>query len=437
MTDRACSVKQLYILLLLLVTFAFNFSHRDGWKDAQGPGDEPAYIESAYTYWRSGVVPDKITWSPGYVLLMSPFVGAFGKETGYKIWRFTLFAGISFLAYVAFSRMFGSAWLGAVLALCAQMFVTPYLAPTLQSLVCLLYLICFCSLTDNTRFLGLTFGILLNGIFVSSTMGFVFFSFGALCLIFFPRLIFSRRFFVQFVASVALFGAMLHNFDYDIRKYPEKAYERGSAGLYHQLSLLIVSSGRSASYLEPGEADPRPGTVDEYHRHLKAVDRYYLDKFGEKEADLRSRRHDERWPEFLLDWPWMMTKDPELMKEYRHQVYATLKDSALHAFQITLPFGEYNINTTSLKRGVFVIPLMLVLMLPPLVRLVLEKPLAPLELTWPSRLQILFFLSCLTSLLPLMLVKPLLIYFPPLIPAYLMGIALLNMLFRLGLQKID
>lgn len=433
----ASAVKNFYILLLLLVVFAVNFAYRDGWENAQGPGDEPAYIESAYNYWHSESFSNtigspgyiQITWSPGYVQLMSPFVGILGKETGYKIWRFTLFAGISFLVYLAFSSMFGSIWFGAALALFSQMFLITYAAPTLQTLVCLIYLICFRLLADKARFLGLLFGILLNGIFISGTVGGVFFAFGVLCLIFYPRLIFSRQFFVQFLAGVALFGAVLHYFGYDITKYSEEAALRGRCGLYHQLSLYIVSSGRSVPYLKPGWDDPIKNNVDEYHRHLQAIDRYYLDKFGEREHELRARRHDERWPLFLLDWPWMMAKNPELMREYRHEIFEALKDSALYSFQIILPFGDYNINTTSPKRGMYLIPLMFILILPYLIRLVRKKPLASHGFTWPSRLQILFCLSCLSTLLPLMLVKPLPIYFPPLIPAYLMGIALLTAFF--------
>ena len=431
-----------YILLLLFATFALNFAYHDGWKDAQAPGDEPAYIENAYNYWHSdhfvNIIGNpgylNITWSPGYVLLMSPFVGIFGQETGYKIWRFTLFAGTSFMVYFAFSRMFGSAWLGASLALFSQMFIMPYAAPSLQLLACFLYLICLRLLIDKTRFLGFTFGALLNGIFISGTVGGVLFSFGVLCMAFYPRLIFSRRFFIQFLAGAALFGVILHHFNYDILKYSEQATQRGRFGLYHQLSLYIVSSGRSAPYLKP--EDDLQNNVDEYHRHLKAIDRYYLDKFGEKEHNLRARRHDEQWPLFLLDWPWMITKDPGLMKEYGQEIFRTLKESLLMSFQIILPFGDYNFNTSSPKRGMYAIPIIFVLMLPHLIGLVRKKPInyRPPPI-WPSRLQLLFLLSCLSSLIPLILVKPLSIYFPPLIPCYLMVIALLASLPISGIRK--
>lgn len=438
----ANAIRHALILLFLLVVFTFNFAHRNGWKDDQAQGDDPVYIETAYNYWHSDAHPGRITWSPGYVQLMSPFVGVLGKETGYKIWRFILFAGVSLLVYIAFSRMFGSIWLGTALALFSQMFLTPYAAPTLQALVCLLYLFCFSLLADKTRFLGLAFGILLNGIFVSGAVGGVLFSFGILCVIFYPRLIFSRRFFAQFLASVALFGSVLYHLSYGTASnlnYAEEAAQRGRAGLYHQLSLYIVSSGRSTPYLKPGDDDAQ-NNADEYHRHLKAIDRYYLDKFGEGESDARAYRHDKRWPLFLLDWPWMMAKDPELMREYRHEVLKTLRDSlfggdkVFGAFEIAFPFGDYGIHTKSFfKRATYnivsVIFLMLILMLPHLIRLARKKPFASHGFTWPSRLQILFCLSCLSTLLPLMLVKPLPIYFPPLIPAYLMGIALLTAFF--------
>lgn len=390
------------------------------------------YIEKAYNYWYSSKHPGPLTWSPGYVQLMSPFVGVFGMETGYKIWRFVLFASISLMVYVTFSRMFCSTWLGASLALFSQMFIMPYAAPSLQLLVCLLYLICLLLLADKTRFLGLAFGILLNGIFISGTLGGVLFSFSVLCMVFYPRLIFSRRFFIQFLASLALLGVMHHHLRYDITTISEVSADRGRAGLYHQLSLYIVSSGRSAPYLKPD--DDLQNNVDKYHRHLNAIDRYYLDKFGETEADLRSRRHGEQWPLFLLDWPWMMTKDPELMKEYRQEIFRTLKESLLVSFQISLPFGDYNFNTSSPKRGMYVVPIIFVLMLPHLIGLVRKKPINP-PLVWPSRLQLLFLLSCLSTLIPLILVKPLPIYFPPLIPCYLMGIALLALLPISGIRK--
>ena len=431
------AVKHFYVLLLLLIVFSFNFAHRDGWKDAQIPGDDPAYIESAYNYWHSGKHPGPITWSPGYAQLMSPFVGIFGQETGYQIWRFVLFASVSFMVYFAFSRMFGSTWLGASLALFSQMFIMPYESPSLQLLACLLYLICLRLLTDKTRYLGLTFGILMNGVFVSGTAGFVCISFGFLCLIFYPRLIFSKRFFIQFLAGAALFTVIMHHFHYDIMTVSEVSAQRGRAGLYHQLSLYIISSGRSTPYLKPGEDDSKTG---EFALHQQAVNRYYLDKFGEDESDARAYRHDERWPLTLLDWPWMITKDPELMKEYRHEVLKTLRDSlfgaerGFGAFEVAFPYGDYGFNTVPFhKRAVYnivsVIFLIFVLILPYIVKLVRKKPLPSSGFTCPSRLQVLFCLSCLSILFPLMLVKPLAIYFPPLIPSYLMGIALLTLFF--------
>jgi hypothetical protein len=439
------AVKPLYILLLLLAVFAFNFSYHDGWKDGQGGGDEPAYIENAYNYWHSGAVPGQITWSPGYAQLMSPFVGLFGKETGFKIWRFVLFAGVSLLVYAVFSQMFCNAWFGFILALYSQMFWWPYNAPSLQSLACLLYLICFLLLTDKKRFLGLTLGIMMNGIFISGAMGFVFVSFGALSLIFYPRFIISRRFLIQFLACAALFGANLHHLGYDIREYPEIAYVRGSAGLYHQLSLLIVSSGRYVPYLKPGEDDHSQNHVgeyrshqeraDEYYSHLKAVDRYYLDKFGEKEADLRAHRHDGRWPALLLDWPWMMSKDPELMKEFAQDSFRELKENLWMAFEIILPVRDYHVSSKSPKRGVFVIPLIFVLLLPHFIGLIRKEPIG--ASVWPSRLQLLLLLSCLGTLIPLTLVKPLIIYFPSLIPAYLMGVALITSFFINGASLIQ
>lgn len=431
-------MKPLYILLLLLVAFAFNFTHRDGWKNSQWPGDEPTYIETSYSYY-SGVSSSlfpagQITWSPGYVQLMSPFIGVLGKETGYKIWRFILFAGVSLLVYAAFSQMFGSAWLGAVLALYSQMFNIPYMAPSLQSLACLIYLICFLLLTAKTRFLGLTLGILMNGIFVSGTVGFVFFCFGALSFIFYPRVFVSRRFLIQFLSCAALFGVNLYHCNFDIRDYPQEAFIRGNVGFYHNLAHLIINTGRSAPYFKPGDDEPKENNPDEFHRQQKAKDRYFLDKYGEKFADIRVRRHDERWPKLFLDWPWMMKKDPELMKEHTQEIFRALKESLWYSFEIILPFGDYNINTLSPKRGMYVVPLMFVLLLPHLIGLARRKPIdAP---AWPSRLQLLFLLSCLATLIPLTLVKPLIIYFPPLIPSYLMLVALLTVFFISGVRKL-
>lgn len=419
------AMRHLSILVLLLVAFIYNFAHRDGWQDSQWSGDEPLYIEKAHNLWQSGTTPGSITWSPGYVTLMSPLIGIAGKEMGYKLWRFALFLGMSFLAYAAFFRMFKSTWIGVVAALYIQLFLMPYASPSLQGLVCLLYLMCLCLLTENTKYLGVVFGILLNGIFVSGAVGSVLFTFATLCLIFYPRLVFSMRFGAQLVVGVVLFSAVLHSFNYDIKNYSDEASQRGRAGLYHQLSLYIVSSGRSSPYLEPGEDDPALG-VDEYHRHLKAIDRYYVDKFGEKEFELRAYRHDVRWPLFLLDWPWMIGKDPALMREYGYDVFETLKNSITGAFEIIFPFGDYDVNTKSPKRGVYLFLLIILLTLPSTANFAQKGPQA--KSIWPSRLHIIFGVSILSTLIPLTLVKPLAIYFPPLIPAYLMGAGLFALL---------
>jgi hypothetical protein len=275
----------------------------------------------------------------------------------------------------------------------------------------------------------------MNGIFISGTVGFVFCCFGALSLIFYPRLFVSRRFLIQFLACAALFGANLHHFGYDIRGYPERAFIRGNVGFYHVLSLYVINSGRTDPYLKPGDdEDTGQKNPDEFHKHLRARNRYFLDKFGEEFNDIREHRHDERWPKLLLDWPWMMKKDPELMKEFAQDQFRTLKESLWYSFEIILPFGDYNVNTKSPKRGVYFIPLMLVLMLPHLIGLARRTPIGAPAL--PSRLQLLFLLSCMATLIPLIVLNPISLYFPPLIPPYLMGVALLTAFFISGARKL-
>lgn len=427
----ASSKKHLILVLLLLLAHAFIFAHRNGWQDAQMPGDEPSYVEKAERFWRSNVY-QRMTWSPEYVVLMSPFVGILGQEEGYKVWRFTLFASVSLLAYFAFARMFGSAWFGFVLALNTQLLWAPYASPSLQALAAVIILVCLLLLQGQSKNLGLVFGLLLNGIFVSGVINTIMSAFGALCLFFYARSLFCRRFFYQVSVGVAIFAMMVVSHSYDLTKYPEEALIRGRAGLHHQLSLFIFSSGRSSAYLNPEETVPNT-----YHGHLEAIERYYKDKFGNTEAFLRSQKMDEKWPAFLLNWPWLIEKDPELMRDYFYQEISTLVGSFYNAFQIILPVEKYDPNTTSRIRGNYHLSLIVVLTLPYLMLLGRKGSPSSLQLTWPSRLQLFFTLSTLAIFVPLMLINPLLIYFPPLIPAYLMGIALLSSTLVLGAGRLS
>src|SRR5438477_7937515 len=98
MTLERQAKTHIYVSLLLRVTCAYNFAYRDGWKNAQMPGDDPAYVAAARSHWdTSGNQVRGMTWSPGYIALMSPFIGMFGEETGYKLWRFGLFGTVSLL----------------------------------------------------------------------------------------------------------------------------------------------------------------------------------------------------------------------------------------------------------------------------------------------------------------------------------------------------
>lgn len=436
-------LRHLLRVLLLLVVFTFNFAHQGGSDSAQAPGDDATYIQSAYDYWQSGAYPGAITWSPSYVQLMSPFVGVLGKEAGYKTWRYLLFAANCLMVYAVFTKMFGSAWMAAVLALFSQLFLMPYLAPSLQMLVCLLYLVGLLLLSGKARSIGFVFAILLNGIFISGVMSFVLFAFGALCLVFYRRLIFSRRFLVQVLCGLVLFVAVLHHFKYDVSKYSEEAAQRGRAGLYHQLSIYIVKSGRVAPYLDAVSSQENFSTEDA--RYRKVIDHYYLEKFGANENDLRAVRHDARWPLFLLDWPWLLEKDPQLMHEYMREVLKTAVISVAGSFQIVDPFRPYRLDDykvvgvgSIIWRGVFnvvaVLLLLAALILPDVVRR--DRGQSKTSLVWPSHLQLLFLLSTVAPIVPLMLVKPLPIYFPPFIPAYLVALAFFGRKLSGGLQRV-
>lgn len=426
--------KRLLAMMVLLLAFAFNFWHVDAWEDNQGPGDDPVYVDAAYDYWHHGD-HGSMTWSPGYIQLMSPFIGMLGKESGYKVWRFVLFAAVSLAVMGAFTQITGSLWFGTVLATFSQLMLMPYLAPSLQMVICLIYLICVWLLAAKEKYLGLVFGLLLNGLYISGTLNFVLLAFAILCLLFYREAIFTRRFFAQLALGVGLFTAVLHYFSYDIRLYPVEAANRGRAGLYHQLSEYLIKSGRVAPYLTPEEADPARVYPSEYERHLNAFDRYYLAKFGETHDELRAYRHDPHWPLFMLDWPWLLEKQPGLMQGYAMDVLRTLGLSLLGSFQAVNPLTAYRLEDYKptdwapfIYRAIFniaaVILLLLVLASPHWVARNRKRHVPALP-TGPSRLQWLFLLSTLSALVPLLLVKPLPIYFPPFIPAYLTGLLLI------------
>lgn len=137
-------------------------------------------------------------------------------------------------------------------------------------------------------------------------------TFGVLCLLLCPRLVARRGFLVQGAVGVVVFLLLgVGYFAYDLTTFPGEAVVRGRAGLHRQMSYHILNSGRSDPYLEPGVDVPR-----ESHAHLAAIDQYFVDKFGYGKQHLRHHAMDPRWPAFLLDWPWLMEKDPALMKEF-------------------------------------------------------------------------------------------------------------------------
>lgn len=411
--------KHLLVCLLLILAHIAIFTQRGGWMDTLGPGDEPHYVQKADGFWHAGARTG-MTWSPGYVALMSPFVGLLGKEVGYTVWRFVVFGGVSILAYLAFARMFGSLWYGAVLGLCAQLFWATYTAPSLQMLAAAILLGCMLMLQRSTRWVGFVLSLLLSSIFVSGIFSTIFAAFLAGCLVFAPRSLFTRRCALQFSTCIVVFALMALTHGYEISTYPQQALDRGRSGLHHQISLFIFNSGRSTAYLNPGETVP-----DTYRGHLDAIERYYLDKFGHTEGYLRTHRMDDTWPAFLLNWPWLAEKDPDLMREYGGLNLQTLVDSLYNAFQVNLPFGTFDLNETSFLRGNYHAWLAALLLLPALASLALRRS-PPWLPSWPSRLPLLLALSSTSILVPIMLIKPLLLYFPPLIPAYLTGAGLVS-----------
>lgn len=438
-------VMRLLAAIVLLLAFAFNFWHVDGWEDNQGPGDDPIYVDSAYTYWHQGDRPGAITWSPGYVQLMSPFVGLLGKEPGYKVWRFVLFSAVTLSVFGVFAQITGSLWIGSVLAFFSQLMLMPYQAPSLQMVVCLIYLFCLWLVAARAKYMGLVFALLLNGIYISGTLSFVLLAFAVFCLLFHRETIFTWRFLFQSALGVALFAAVLQHFSYDIRLYPIEAADRGRAGFHHQLAEYLMKSGRVTPYLTPEEADPAREYPSEYERHQNAFDRYYLEKFGETQGEVRAYRHDPRWPQFMLDWPWLIEKQPALMQGYAVDVLRTLGRSLLGSFQVVNPFAPYSLDdyksedwASFIYLAVFnigaVILLILALASPHWVARKYKRG-EPALPTRPSRLQWLFLLSTLSALVPLLLVKPLPIYFPPFIPAYLTALMLVASALSRGLAK--
>lgn len=411
--------KHLLVCLLLILAHIAIFTQREGWMDTLGPGDEPHYVQMAEGFWHAGIRTG-MTWSPGYVALMSPFVGLLGKEAGYTVWRFVVFGGVGILAYLAFARMFGSMWYGIVLALCAQLFWTPYAAPSLQMLSAGILLTCLLLLQGTMRHLGLVLALLMNGVFVSGIFSSIFTAFLACSLVFAPRSLFTRRCALQFSTGIAMLLLMTWTHGFDLVGYPQSALDRGRAGLHHQISLFIFSSGRSAAYLNPGETVPNT-----YLGHLDAIERYHLDKFGHTEEYLRTHRMDDTWPAFLLNWPWLAEKNPELMKDYAALNIRTFVDSLYNAFQVILPIEKFNINSATYARGNYHLYLLAILLFPSLVMIRLKKSRQPMP-TWPSTLPLLLALSSTSILVPIMLIKPLLLYFPPLIPAYLTGAGLVS-----------
>ncbi|MFN8369800.1 MAG: hypothetical protein U0T83_04140 [Bacteriovoracaceae bacterium] len=418
--------KHLLICLTLILSLLFVYNQRDGWKDSQAPGDEMSYVEMAHRFWHFNV-HQSITWSPANVMLMSPFIGLLGHETGFKVWRFILFSTISIATYLTIFLIFNSSWYGFILALYSQLFWVPYASPTLQSLIWLLYLVCLSLLTYKTRFLGIVFGLLLNGIYISGVVNTTLAAFVLLTLIFFHKHIFKKTIIIQSIVGLLIFVLLLVYQKFDITKYGAQSAQRGRAGLHHQMSLFIFETGRSKRYLDPNEKVP-----ETYHGHLKAIEKYYLDKFGFSEGDLNNESVDPSTPQFLLDWPWLYKKDPALMTEYAERVLLTFNQSLSSVFQIIFPFGEYNCNDTSYKRGVYSLYLIILLSLPNLIKSFRKNS----EFKWPSKLHWLFLTSTLAFFVPLLLVMPLFIYFAPLYPFYIVTIASTSSALVFVLQKI-
>ncbi|MFN8369806.1 MAG: hypothetical protein U0T83_04170 [Bacteriovoracaceae bacterium] len=382
-----------------------------------GPGDEPGYITRAKTLWDTGKDDHFITWSPGYVLLMSPFVGILGEVEGYKIWRFFLFGTLSLLIYFTFRNITGSSWLGLILSICYQMLYLPYISPSLQTSVSLILIISLFLLTNYEKNLGIVFAILINGIFISGILPPVIASFGLYCLIFLPKLVFTKRFIKQVSVGFVILISFIFYKSYNLMDYGKECEIRGRAGMHMQLQLFMMYKNLDAPYVDKPE-----DLLDySYHKRVKFLDKYFLDKFGYSKLHLRNNKMDPKWPGFLLDWPWLIKKDPDLMFAYIDNILLTLKDSLKNAFQIIIPIGKYDVNTTSAKRGNYQFIILLIMILPFIINRFKKSPVQKIH--YPNTTQLALTVCSLSILVPLLLYNPILIYCPPFIPAYLMAMA--------------
>ena len=413
-------------VFLLVILSAVTYSHRGGWIPNGGVGDEPAYIHSAYLFWTKGAV-EHITWSPGYNALMSPFVGIWGESLGFGIWRFVLFTALSLLVYFNFKIISGSRFIAFVLAFYAQNSLIIYESPNVQSLVAVLFLTSMLLLSGSKNRIGIVWSVLLFGVYVSGVMSFVFMSFVIVSLLFFRKLVFSQRFLKQFSLGSALFLGCFIAGNFHKNSFSRTSADRGRAGFYNQLAQFIWSTGRTKKYKDPAAAQ-----LKDFSAAFPYIDKYFAERFGYPIGELREMHIQDGWPSFLLNWPYLWKRDPKLMKAFALDSRSMLVDSLRNMVLAVTPFKKFHPIVPAEEKQDWTILLSSLLLAWFSFAIFLSKGARSASPPKPNPRQIAFAICCLSILVPLMLVKPLDLYFPPLIPVYLFGLVLASKYAVLG-----
>jgi len=309
----------LFLSLVLAGVFVAVFDYRGAWQDNQMMCDESFYVEMAAKLWDLkfgkaiiGEKPlDNIGFSPLYRDLMTPFVAVFfDAQTGFKIWKFSLYLCTSLLFFVVISRI-SNDWIGFVCAIHFTLGHALYGSGTYTVLVITFILVGMFFLQRRGNYLGISIGVLGLGALVRPELMSITFILLLLVIIFSRAFILSRRFVFQVTPFVLAFIVLLYWHDSSVMRIPE-LFSKGTAAIESFLTQSMFENGYFKKYMDA------PSRND---LSMEVIGKVFKEEFGVEQ------------PRYL-SIPELIKRNPEVMKKHYVWVLNRAKGNIPGAFFI-------------------------------------------------------------------------------------------------------
>jgi hypothetical protein len=219
------------LLLSLIIICAFAYYILDFWgkeRLLRMGADEPVWVDRAIKAFQEGK-GSPYAHVPLFHDMIVPFVSGilFSFETGYIIWKVLLFVVSSVLFFYIFSKL-SNIWVGLIFTVHYELMANYVAFPTYSVLAMIFFLAAISVIVSNKNNLGLAFGLLMLGGMVRlelTLFGIVFF---LLAIVFFTKLVFSKKFLRQISIPIAIFIFLIYWHGSSIISLPKDFMYRGN-----------------------------------------------------------------------------------------------------------------------------------------------------------------------------------------------------------------